>query len=170
MWFCMSFHSYGQRRVDRSISNFEDNLVQKGSVPWSIHSPDHKAVVSIMFGEFQYSEDLLHDYWTYLLKQKRKFDPWLEQRDDIAAANALIILIQRATGLLGRQLMKLERDFVETGGIREGMATARVEARAHPSGPECPECGSPMRKRTSQRGPFWGCAAYPECRGIRKIE
>ena len=45
----------------------EDYLAQKGQVPWSIHEPDHKAIMSIMLDEFDYSEDLLHDYWTFLL-------------------------------------------------------------------------------------------------------
>jgi restriction system protein len=150
--------------------DLEDYLVQKGSIPWSIRCRDHQAVVSIMFDDFDYSDDLLHDYWTYLLKQKKKFDPWLEERDDITAANALIVLIQRATGLLGRQLSKLESSFIETGGIREKMTAARVEARAQPPAPDCPECGTPMKKRNSQRGPFWGCGAYPECKGIRQID
>jgi len=36
-----------------------------------------------------------------------------------------------------------------------------------PIGPRCPECQGPMRKRTSARGEFWGCARYPACRGTR---
>ncbi len=123
-----------------------------------------------MLDEFEYTDDLLHDYWTYLLAQKRKFDPWLEARDDLAAANALIILIQRATGLLARQLTRLEQDFVAAGGIREKMTSARLAARTEPAGPDCPECGSPMCKRSSAYGPFWGCRDYPQCKGIRKIE
>ena len=150
--------------------DLEDYLVQQDSVPWSIHNPDHQAVLSIMLDEFDYTDDLLHDFWTYLLRQKKKFDPWLEDRDDITAANALIVLIQRATGLLGRQLAKLESAFIETGGIREKMTAARVEARAQPDAPTCPECNTPMKKRSSQRGPFWGCGAYPQCKGIRQFE
>lgn len=123
-----------------------------------------------MLEEFDYTDDLLHDYWTYLLRQKSKFDPWLEDRDDIAAANTLIVLIQRATGLLGRQLAKLEGSFIESGGIRERMTAARLEARAEPAAPPFPDCGAPMRKRSSQRGPFWGCAAYPQCKGIRQMD
>jgi len=34
-------------------------------------------------------------------------------------------------------------------------------------GPRCPACEGPMRKRTSARGEFWGCARYPVCRGAR---
>ena len=149
--------------------DLEDYLVQKGCIPWSIHEPDYQAIMSIMLDEFEYTDDLLHDYWTFLLAQKERFDPWLEDRDDIAAANALIILIQRATGLLGRQLTQLERAFVEQGGIREKMYDARQEARTEPDAPSCPDCGAPMKQRTSARGPFWGCSTYPNCRGLRKI-
>jgi four helix bundle suffix protein len=82
----------------------------------------------------------------------------------------MIVLIQRATGLLGRQLTKLESAFIESGGIRERMTAARLEARAEPGSPMCPECGTAMKKRTSNRGSFWGCSAYPKCKGVRQIE
>ena len=150
--------------------DLEDYLIQKGSIPWSIHNPDHRAVLSIMLEPFEYSEDLLHEYWTYLLKEKKKFDPWLEDRDDITAANALIILIQRATGLLGRQLNRLERDFIAQGGIKEKMFQVRVQARKPAENPKCPQCDKPMKKRTSARGEFWGCSGYPECIGTRPME
>ena len=103
----------------------------------------------------------------------KKFDPWLEGRDDITAANALIVLIQRTTGLLGRQLNSLEEAFVAKGGIKEKMFQARVEARsatAAPDTPACPQCEKPMRKRRSAKGEFWGCSGYPECKGVRRIE
>lgn len=150
--------------------DLEDYLVQKGQIPWSIRNPDHQAVLAIMLDEFEHTDDLLHDYWTFLLKQKKKFDPWLEDRDDVTAANALIILIQRATGLLGRQLNRLEKNFIEDGGFKEKMYTARTAARVEPDSPACPDCGEAMRKRTSARGPFWGCTQYPKCKGLRAIE
>jgi DNA topoisomerase I len=31
----------------------------------------------------------------------------------------------------------------------------------------CPQCGKPLAKRTSRRGPFVGCTGYPECRYIQ---
>jgi len=38
---------------------------------------------------------------------------------------------------------------------------------------ECPLCGSAMVLRTAGKGPnegrkFWGCAAFPRCRGTRE--
>jgi restriction system protein len=65
----------------------------------------------------------------------------------------------------------------------EGVQTSRIQAtepRPHASKPlhttaatlACPKCGSEMVKRVAKRGPnagnaFWGCARYPECRGVR---
>jgi ssDNA-binding Zn-finger/Zn-ribbon topoisomerase 1 len=34
--------------------------------------------------------------------------------------------------------------------------------------PACPRCKSPMVRRTSEFGPFWGCNQFPRCRGTRK--
>jgi ssDNA-binding Zn-finger/Zn-ribbon topoisomerase 1 len=31
----------------------------------------------------------------------------------------------------------------------------------------CPTCEGPMVPRTSTHGKFWGCAAFPKCRGTR---
>lgn len=28
----------------------------------------------------------------------------------------------------------------------------------------CPDCGQPMRRRRNDKGYFWGCSGYPECR------
>ena len=43
------------------------------------------------------------------------------------------------------------------------------------SAPCCPKCGGEMVLRTAksgtnQGGQFWGCANYPQCRGIVKYE
>lgn len=40
--------------------------------------------------------------------------------------------------------------------------------------PACPHCGNGMVQRSAKRGthagrPFWGCIAYPSCKGIRPI-
>jgi restriction system protein len=40
--------------------------------------------------------------------------------------------------------------------------------------PSCPQCQGPMVRRTAQRGAntgkaFWGCAAYPRCKGTADI-
>ena len=36
--------------------------------------------------------------------------------------------------------------------------------------PACPQCGRPMVRRTAGDGrPFWGCPAYPQCKGSRRM-
>ena len=35
--------------------------------------------------------------------------------------------------------------------------------------PTCPTCAGAMVRRQSNRGPFWGCSAYPQCRGLIDI-
>jgi len=150
------------------LGDLEDYLVSRGEVPWSIHSENHASLSAIVLDRFEYTEDVLHDYWTFLLVQKKKFDPWLEHKDPVVVANALIVLVQRALAMLGKQLQSLESSFLAKGGIREKMTQARVQARDGVA-PECPDCGKPMRKRRSQKGEFWGCSAYPDCRGSRDV-
>jgi len=43
--------------------------------------------------------------------------------------------------------------------------TARAEG-----GPECPECGDTMVKRSSIYGEFWGCMNYPTCQAKRNLD
>ena len=52
-----------------------------------------------------------------------------------------------------------ERDHGRGNGKREAT-----------SAPSCPKCQGPMQLRESQWGVFWGCRAYPACRGIRRVE
>jgi four helix bundle suffix protein len=150
------------------LGDLEDFLACRGSIPWSIHSEDYKAVNGIVLEPFVYTDDTLHDYWTYLHREKAKFDPWLEHADATVVVNALIVLVQRALSLLGKQLQAQESAFIESGGIRERMTQARVAARDTET-PFCPECGKPMRRRHSAKGDFWGCSGYPECRATRAL-
>ena len=49
-------------------------------------------------------------------------------------------------------------------------AAAKPSASAEEPTPECPLCGNAMAKRHSKDGKeFWGCTAYPACRGTRNI-
>ena len=52
-----------------------------------------------------------------------------------------------------------------TERLREAFGQA---VREHPS---CPKCGSPMARRTAKAtgNEFFGCLAFPECRGTKNI-
>jgi restriction system protein len=56
-----------------------------------------------------------------------------------------------------------ERNAAPSGAVSAGSAC-----------PDCPECGKPMELRTARRGAnagnqFWGCSAYPACKGTRAV-
>jgi four helix bundle suffix protein len=104
-------------------------------------------------------------------------------------ANTLICLIHQANYLLDRQISELEKQFIHAGGYSETLAAARMAERQRDdqsdrtdrtdrshgaSAPNCPNCGKPMALRTARKGQnagaqFWGCSAYPGCRGSRSI-
>jgi len=72
----------------------------------------------------------------------------------------------------------LESRVLEQGGYSEQLYAARIakrgEQQAADNVPECPECGKSMKRRTAKQGiragkDFWGCSAFPKCRGTRSI-
>jgi four helix bundle suffix protein len=87
---------------------------------------------------------------------------------------------RRMTDLLKRQVESQGATFLKEGGFTERLHAARSRARAsdrsdksdQSDAPLCPLCGKPMLQRTARKGPhagqtFWGCSAFPECRGVR---
>ena len=53
----------------------------------------------------------------------------IEHPDPAICANAIAGLIKVTCYLLGRQLARLEQDFLKKGGLRERMTRARISAR-----------------------------------------
>jgi len=155
--------------------DYEKWLLRHGLVPWSIDSEESQRIYSLRLDKPDYGKDIVRDSCAHILKQKAKFDRWLESDDHEVVANSLLILLSRTINMLGRQLEAQGRKFAETGGFREKLTEVRVEARAkQENAPECPECGKHMKKRKAGSGPkagneFWGCTGYPNCRGTREV-
>jgi restriction system protein len=107
-------------------------------------------------------------HWPRSFKRK-KYAQWLDADDAVVVANAMLIIIGRAMNMLKSQIEAQGKVFEETGGFSERLTAKRIEARekSKPSAPECPLCGKPMRQRNSIKGGFWGCSAYPDCKGTR---
>jgi len=157
--------SLGELRGD-----YEIWLLNQGLPPWRRTSPEALAVTNVVLDRVELQDDPPYESAVHLLEQQKKFAPWLESADSATVANALLILITRTMTMLGRQLEALGETFKEEGGFREKLTSIRVEAKAkQDDAPVCPDCGKPMRKRNSARGKFWGCTAYPNCRGIINI-
>ncbi len=123
--------------------------------------------------------------------QSSPYQEFLEQADAETFANTQICLIHQANYLLDRLLSALEQRFLEQGGYREQLASARRNARWRGGNlsdqsdrsdrsdqsdqtlpPACPRCGTRMILRRTRAGAqagtrFWGCPHYPDCRGAR---
>lgn len=53
----------------------------------------------------------------------------IETRSAETVANIILCLIHQTNYLLDRQILRLERDFVSKGGVRERMRKARMDYR-----------------------------------------
>lgn len=151
-------------------NDLETFLAEREIIPWSVKDAAHREVSAIRLAAFEYTDDALYDYWIYLHREKHKFDVWLKSTDPAVVANALIVLIQRTTALLNRQMEAQEESFIQNGGIKERMYKARTETVAAEEGaPMCPKCGKSMKKRSSAKGEFWGCTGYPDCKATKPV-
>ncbi len=110
------------------------------------------------------------------------YGPWLNHAESTIVANTVICLIHQANYLLDQQISALETDFIREGGYSERLAAARIAERQRGSDqsgtsgplPACPLCGNPMVLRTARKGKhagsqFWGCTAYPACKGTQPL-
>jgi DNA topoisomerase-1 len=59
------------------------------------------------------------------------------------------------------------RGDAETQAADRSTATAPADGAEATQLGNCPQCGKPLARRTSRRGPFVGCTGYPECRYIQ---
>ena len=90
-------------------------------------------------------------------------------------ANAMLILIGRSLNMLSKLMAQHGEEFRQEGGFSERMTAARVEAKREQrqavdeDAPKCPLCGALMKLRHGACGDFWGCSAYPTCRGTRPV-
>lgn len=168
----------GRASFGELLGDLEVYLADKGCIPWSKHDPNRRELADLRIPTFNYTDDSMHDYWVYFHEVRKPFARWLDSDDDTVVANALLVLIVKTMAMLGAQIEHQGRVFEEQGGFRERMYQVRTAARdAEAAGdtPTCPDCGKPMRRRTSRVGKhagqdFWGCSGYPKCHGARDIE
>jgi restriction system protein len=151
--------------------DYEIWILDKGQLPWSVHSAEAKAVNAVSLDPAPFTDDMVHESAKHALEQREKYAQWLDSDDDLTVANAMLIIIGRALNMLKNQIEAQGKAFEETGGFSERLTAKRLEARekAKEPSPECPRCGLSMRRRTSAKGDFWGCSGYPECKGTRPI-
>lgn len=169
----MKLTDVGRASLSELRGDYEVYILDRGALPWSVHSPEAKAVNAISLDPASFTDDMVHESAKHALNQRRKYARWLDAEDPVVVANAMLIMIGRAMNMLKSQIAAQGETFEKTGGFSERLTARRIQARedklkAEPA-PECPRCGKPMRRRKSAKGEFWGCAGYPDCRGIRPV-
>ena len=164
--------------LEELAGDYEAFLIDAGVSPWSEGDPRVKELAALKLDVFSAEGDQRHLHGEYILEMRRRFAPWLEAEDPIVAANSALVIINRASSLLHKQMLAIGETFVEEGGFTERLSKVRLEARdakVSANSPRCPECGGPMRKQVARKGrnagnPFWSCCNYPNCHGTRKWE
>jgi four helix bundle suffix protein len=176
--------------LDELLLDYEDYLRHRRLPQWDMDSPEAQAVrgVPIAYKKDQTNPTDLTDLTD--AQRWQLYAPWLDHKDAVVRANALICIINQANFLLDRQIAALEAAFIEEGGYTEQLATARLQKRKQDQSdrtdptnqtdqqkikpPPCPVCGSLMSLRTAKTGKnagqsVWGCTLYPNCKGTVKI-
>lgn len=171
--------------LEELLLDYEDYLRHRHLSQWEPDSPEARAVREVASRKDPSDRSDLTDRTDQA--RYALYAPWLDHDDSVVRANALICLIHQANYLLDQQIAALEQAFIEDGGYSEQLATARLQQRSRrglsdssdlsgrkDSIPRCPQCGKPMALRTAKTGQyagrqFWGCTAYPECKGTAEV-
>lgn len=157
--------------LEELMRDYRDFLRHRGLPVWDKDSPQAREVRRRLASDQSDGSDL---------------SDLMKKATPEVAANTLLCLINQVSYLLHRQLGRLERDFLEHGGFTERLHVVRAQRRADQSDPSdqsddshrtpaCPLCAKPMRLRTARKSPhagnqFWGCSAYPACKGTRPAD
>lgn len=169
----MKLTDVGRASLSELRGDYEIFILDRGELPWSVHSPEAKAVNAISLDLAPFADDMVHESAKHALRQRRKYARWLDAQDPVIVANAMLLIIGRAMNMLKNQIAAQGEAFEQSGGFSERLTARRIQAREEKvnaeSAPECPRCGKPMRRRKSAKGDFWGCAGFPECKGTRPV-
>ena len=171
--------------LEELLLDYEDYLRQRKLRAWAKDDPEAREVRAVgreldPTDQTDRTDPVAH-YAAYA--------HWLDHADPAVVANTLLCLIHQTNYLLDQQISALERDFVQDGGYSEQLAAARMAERQRqqtdqadrtaetgqqPKAPNCPLCGKPLALRTARKGAragsqFWGCSAYPICKGTLSL-
>ena len=151
--FCRRFLRRGDRTIDQMVQAARSGKqnIAEGSKAAAVSKESELKLTNVARASL---EELLIDYEDFLrvrnLPQWEKDSPqaryvrrlgaqesvsfeqfrnFCESRSADVVANIAICLIHQATYLLSRQVLRLERDFVREGGVRERMFKVRQEFR-----------------------------------------
>lgn len=79
-------------------------LMANKQVAWRNNDPNAIKLRAVKPDVPQYGEDIMHDMMEHVLRQKERFDPWIEHEELTCSANALMILCARVNSMITRFL------------------------------------------------------------------
>jgi four helix bundle suffix protein len=170
--------------LEELLLDYQDYLRQRGLKQWD--KGDERALKVRCIGVTRTDRTDQSDQSDQSDSYSR-YQALIEESGPETAANTIVCLIHQANYLLDRQIAALEQQFICEGGYTEKLAAVRRQHRLSDRTdrtdrtdrsdltvpvPSCPKCRRPMVLRTARAGrsagsQFWGCSAYPECRGTR---
>ncbi len=106
--------SVARASLEELLEDYRDFLRVRGLQEWEIYHPFTKRLREL-------NRKSGSDYET--------FRPGIEHSDPAICANTVIGMIKLTNYLLDRQIARLEREFVEQGGLSERMTRARLDER-----------------------------------------
>jgi four helix bundle suffix protein len=113
------------------IRDYEDYLRQNRLPIWEKDSPKVRAMRERLAGKIKKTSDLsdLSDRSEFFDEPLMSALCALETANPEVSANILLCIAHQASFLLGRQIERLEKDFVEKGGFTERLYQYRKEHR-----------------------------------------
>jgi four helix bundle suffix protein len=157
------------------MGDYEIWILRHDQSPWTVGCEEGVAAVQFWIDPPGDWTDTLHDSGDYIRAQRKKLARFTQSEDSVAVANFLLVLCKRTIALLNAQMKQQGETFAEQGGFHERMTAVRVEAKRNAQetvkedAPNCLICGQPMRLRNGKKGQFWGCSAYPTCKGTQEV-
>lgn len=165
--FCERFLGKRDRTIDQMVQGArsgKQNIVEGSKVSGT----SKEAEIKLLNVSRSSLEELLEDYKDFLRKRKLRlwakdsrealfvrklarkenttygtYETYIETRSLGVVANILICLIHQANYLLDQLIRKLEKDFLEEGGLRERMTRARLTRRAKQNRRHSPQTSVP---------------------------
>ncbi len=71
--------------------DYEIFVIDRGELPWSVHSPDAKAANAISLDDAPFTDDVVHESAKHALEQRKKYARWLDSTDPVVVANVMLI-------------------------------------------------------------------------------
>ena len=124
----MKLTSVARASLEELLADYRDFLRTRGLAEWDANHPHAQRLRRL-----NRQRDACYE----------TFRKGIEHSDPAICANVIIGLIKVTNYLLDRQIQRLEKDFVKTGGLRERMTAVRLAARARqrrnpPDAPDSP--------------------------------